>query len=530
MTVWSPPDGVFNRSSTITITASVSMFGASPYRCPAADAMKARGLRPHKWPRRKFESLEQFTFGPFMAELDRAERAGADGAQPTTPTGGEQPGRRVHDGVLSWTEHAVEMYRQAFPYDEVTPMIAVEHPWVYQYRLDIPDQRGAVLYRIKAWGRCLRSVDGTLRELRIPAHRLGRQKPTDAQRAAAALVVAEGTPDSRLERIRIVKVALSDGRTDVLFEGTRQAARELYREHGKSALSEVLDTQEYRPGGACVGCSYAAVCPALPKVPGLTGLDDESRPRRSWSATNGRSYQACPARDHMRRHGLPTKVAIERGPAAERGRAVHAYLSRRHREGWGTPCSARIPADWVPEGFTLPEEEQRLGAQLLSRHALVCPVRYASDVTDVRTEPRLVIDDPTADVVVIAEPDVLYRDGDWWVWREVKTSAGNRRWWRDPVRALPQLALAVLIIGHGQLGGSSSRARIELEVLRPGGADLETIDPFAPEVRATAEETLHGLVSDWHRDDLFAARPGPECARCEVSRWCPSYENRQAEQ
>lgn len=527
MAAWIPPDGVFGRSSTITV--SVSMFGSGSYRCPAADAMKARGLQPQKRPQQKVETLEQFTFGPFMAELDRTERVGAGSTGPGASAAGGRPVGEAHDGVMRWTEHALAMYRGAFPRDPVTPMNPPEKPWVYQYQLDAPDVRGAMLYRIKAWGRHLQSEDGTLRELRIPAHRPGGQKSTDGQRAAAALVVAEGAPDPRLERVRVVRVALSDGSIDVLFEGTREAARELYREHGKSALSGVLDAQEYRPGGACAGCAYAAVCPALPKLPGLTGLDDRRRPRRSWSATNGRNYQACPARDHLRRQSVPTAVAIERSPAAECGRAVHAYLALQHKEQHPAPCSAQIPEDWVPDGYSLTDEEKTLGAQLLSQHALVCPVRSVADGPGVSIEPRLAFDDPVADVVVIAAPDMLYRDGDWWVWREVKTSAGNRRWWRDPVRDLPQLALAVLIIGRGGLGGSSRRARIELEALRPSGADLETIDPFAPEVRAAAEETVRDLLSEWHRDDLFEPRPGPQCAKCEVSRWCSAYENVQAE-
>ncbi|MHC0429186.1 PD-(D/E)XK nuclease family protein [Streptomyces sp. O3] len=137
-----------------------------------------------------------------------------------------------------------------------------------------------------------------------------------------------------------------------------------------------------------------------------------------------------------------------------------------------------------------------------------------------RTEPRVVRHDTAADVVVIAEPDLLYRDADSWVWRETKTSATDRRSLRPLLELYPQLALAVVLIARGDLGGAPSCARVELEVLRPGGADLEIIDPFAPANRTAAEGVLRAMVADWHGDDHYPAVPGRSCERCEVARWC----------
>ncbi|WP_234430921.1 PD-(D/E)XK nuclease family protein [Streptomyces sp. NRRL F-4489] len=477
------------------------MFKDTGYRCPAADAMKARGCRPRARPESTRETLEHFAFGPFM----KASHAS------------------VHDGLQQWTAHAHEHYGAAFPEDPASPMTEVP-AWSYRYQLPEPDQRGAREYRITVWGRCLRSPDGTRRELRLPVNRIKDAEPHRGHVAAAALATAEGIPGPLPERVRIVEFALLDGRTRTLFEGTRAEAVERYRKGGgPEALSAVLDGREFRPGSSCTGCAYLAVCPALRRAPGLLGVTGEGRPRRTWSVTNGRSYRACPARDHMRRLHLPAAQAVERSPSAERGRAVHAYLAERH--GLHRPCTVDVPAQWVPDGFELPEEEQRLGALLLRRHAAVCPLRCVRDRSAVRVEPRVVRHDPFSDVLVIAEPDLLYRDGDSWVWRETKTSATG---WGRPEGLLeryPQLALAALLLSRGDLGGSPTRARIELEVLRPAGADLEIVDPRAPEIRAAAEETVRGLVADWHRDDHYAPTPGAACTRCEVARWCSARAN-----
>ncbi|MFH9675063.1 PD-(D/E)XK nuclease family protein [Streptomyces sp. NPDC017405] len=493
---WSPPEGVYRGSDVVTV--SLGMFKDTAYRCPAADAMKARGYLPRARQERPREVLEHFALGPFMK-----------------PRSGP-----LHDGLRQWSAHARSVYGAAFPPDPSRPLTEVD-PWTYRHRLPAADHRGAGEYRITVWGRCLRSPDGTTRELRLPVHRIGAAEPRPGQVAAAALATAEGLPGPLPERVRVVEFAVLDGRTRVLFEGTREKAVEQYRTGGgPEALSAVLDGQEYRPGPSCAGCAYLPVCPVLRKAPGLLGPDTPGRPRRTWSVTNGRSYRDCPARDHMRRLHLPAADAVERGAAAERGRAVHAYLAQRHGQGSLRPCTVDVPAHWVPAGFDLPADEQRLGRVLLRHHAAVCPLRRVRDRSDVRAEPRVVRHDDTAEVIVIAEPDLLYRDGDSWVWRETKTSARGARPAQDLLRAYPQLALAVLLLSRGDLGGSASRARVELEILRPDGADLEIIDPTAPAHRTTAAGLVRDLTAGWHRDDDYAATPGEVCTRCEVARWC----------
>jgi hypothetical protein len=473
--------------------------------------MKARCLRPVARGRWKPDRLEDFSFGPFMAELDEAE----------SPSRGRHVAKRrqMHDGLRTWTAHAQEMYRQAFPADGASPLAPARAPWIYRIDLRGPDRRGATRYEISAWGRQLVSSDGRVRELRLPTNRADRPR-TRAEISIAALVAAEGRPGPLPEHVRVVQVGLSDGRCRPLFEGDREAARRLFAEHGKGELENAVDSIEYRPGAACAKCAFISVCPALPRASGLLGVEDRERPRRSWSPTNGRSYRVCPARDHLRRLNLPTECSMEHSPAADRGRAVHGFLARRHASASQRRCSLDIPSDWVGPEYTLPDQEQELGKRLLRHHVTVCPLRHARKGA-VRIEPSLTFHDTASDVIVITQPDLLYQDGDSWVWREVKTRTGERRWGSDVLDGSPQLALAVVLLGRGDLGGSRTRSRVELEILRPGGVDLEVIDPFTPSVRETAQNVLVEHVRAWHSDTAASPRPDVKnCARCEVARWC----------
>lgn len=510
-----PPDGLIGKSTTVTLR--LSMFGPEQYRCPASDALKAHGLRPRVRPAWKPEVLDPFPYGPFMAAADELDRLAYE------PTSCPSDGRRqraLHDGVRQWTRHALLMYRKAFPVgsDPNSALHLAASPWVYRYQQAADDARTATEYRITAWGRCLESLNGRRRELRLPvANRLRIR--SDAERAIAALVAAEGNPDPRLEDVRVVQFTLSDGQTSLIFQGSRAEALALYRKDGAPAVRALLDSQEYRPGTACASCAIAPVCPELPKAAGLLGLADRSRPRRSWSSTTGRGHRGCPARGYLRGLRLPADDAVERGAAAQRGRAVHAFLAEQHGQQSRTPCTPRIPADWVPEGYQLPEGERQLGADLLRHHAEVCPLRTAEPQSEMQIEPRLVFDDVAADLLVLADPDLLYRNEGSWVWRETKTSASDRPR-RDVMAAYPQLALAVKIISSGALSGLPAHGRVELELLRPAGADLRTLDPFAPTTLAAAEAVLREQAEGWHRETLFEAVPGPECAHCEVAKWC----------
>ena len=513
MAPWQPTEGLVGDPSFIRV--SLGLLGPQRYRCPARDAMAARpNLVASVDVQRRREILESFTLGPFMAALDLIEhkRFTADQALATVK---ERPRRPIHDGVLQWTTHAVRGYLDVFPSSANRPMRPVRSRWAYQSQLSESDDRGARRYEINVWGRCYVSSDGHTRELRLIANRLNARSRSDAEIAVAALVVAKGSPGRPPKRVRILQFGILEGTAETLFDNTAAAAADMYRLHGKGALASIVDNVEYRPGAACADCQFASICPKLPRQPGLLGVPDLGRPRRSWSATNARSYRICPARDYLRRQRLPVDTTIEQSAAAERGRAVHAFLEQRHRQADRKPCDLHLPSDWVPVGYELTEDDRGLGARLLRHHAEICPLRYANEV---KTEPDLAYDDTDANVVVLAKPDLLYEERGAWVWREVKTAGSDRRRPADVLLEYPQLAVGIILVARGAFG--LRRGRVELEVLRPGGADLMTFDPFTDSVRERAERVLVDQVRAWRADDRFAAAPGDECRRCEVSRWC----------
>ncbi|WP_433610691.1 PD-(D/E)XK nuclease family protein [Dactylosporangium sp. CA-139114] len=513
MAPWLPPEGLVGDSALIRV--SLGILGPRQYRCPARDAMAARpNLRSPERPRRKRELLESFTAGPFMAAMDLIEDHTRTADQALDAIN-RRPGRPIHDGIMQWTAHAVHGYRAAFAAEGAHDMHPMRNRWTYSTRLSAPDDRGAERYEINVWGRCYVSSDGTTRELRLITNRRDARVRADAEVAVAAFVVAHGQPGTRPERVRVVQFAILEGTIDTLFDDTVAAAAEAYRLHGRTALGAIVDSNEYRPGATCTDCPYTTVCPALPRTPGLLGIGNQARPRRSWSATSARAYRACPARDYLKQQRLPVESSIERNSAAERGRAVHAFLEQQHRSTAARTCSGDIPSAWVPTPFDLSEADRVLGATLLRHHMEVCPLRHA---TDVQTEPDLVYDDTDADVVVLAKPDLLYKEHGAWVWREVKTSANSRFWSNDVLMDYPQLALGIVLVARGALG--PGRGRVELEVLRPDGADLRMFDPFTAGIRERAERVLLQHAQAWHDDDRFLAMPGRECHRCEVSRWC----------
>lgn len=522
MPLWQPPEGVSGEVTTIVVTAAAPR--GKKYKCAMAEAIRARpglSVRPGQTSVR--ERLQGFTLGPFMESLDAIERDHRPLAMSDTLDAVER-NPRMHDGLKKWTSDAVRRYLEVFNREDDTSgtrLRFVPKRWTYRVEVREPDVRGANAYEISAWGRCYESVDRRVRELRLIGIRACAEVRTDAEIAIAAFVVARATPDERLERVRVVAFTSDSDEQTTLFDDTPQRAVSAYEEHGRSVLAEIVDGHGYQPGTACLRCVFASQCPALPRANGLLGVDGAGRPRRSWSVTSARAYQACPARAHLRDLNLPTRRAIEHSDAARRGRAVHALLAARHTGRADAPCASDLGSDWRADGHELTADGLASGRQMVRHHAEVCPLRHLLAGARVRVEPRLTWEDEQAQVLVIAEPDLLYQDGDSWVWREVKTSAREHRGGMDLLSTYPQLALGVLVLARGELGGSRTRSRVELEVLRPSGVDMEVVDPFTPRVRQNAEAVIRDMVHGWRSDDLFVAQPtARQCARCEVASWC----------
>lgn len=499
------------------------------------------------WPRERHGARRQgrpeFPLGPFMTALDLIEHSKLtpEAALELAAREGDRP--KAHPGLMKFTRDAVLQYLEAAPAMATAPGCAVMEPsadeWVYLWT-GTPPGGGRSVYEITAWGRRYRSPDGRVRELRIP--RLGSAGESDrdpAEVAVAAYVAALGVPAvrpqrwsdpyraracaQRPERVRVVQYGCADGSQQVLFDGTAAEAETRFLDLGSPRLREAVSGTAERPGEGCATCKLISVCTALPRLPGLLGITVAGQPVRTWSVTNGRDYEACPTKDHLRRLHLPRTGEYDQ--PARRGKAVHARIEELHSRNPARPCTSQDlradPEQWQ-DIWKLDEEQAVLGTRQLGWHLLVCPFANGMVIGKVRPELTLTVYDPLAGVIVLAKPDLLYQDRGAWVWRETKTGGRIRSRLTDVLRSYPQTALAVVLLAAGALGGAADGSRVELEILRPDGPDIYLLDPGDPATARHATDVVRDLAAPWHGDLQLDPRPGPWCDRCEVARWCPA--------
>ncbi|MFC4329216.1 PD-(D/E)XK nuclease family protein [Streptomyces andamanensis] len=541
MTDWPLPEGLTGDPRLIRVFAGGAKEGAED--CPTLRAVKARPrLRAaHRTPY-KPDDLETFALAPVMRRLDLLEfgRIRDDPARV----------RPSHPGLERFAEHAAAQYLAAAESLDPEGRLLPDHKyWVRQTRTPADSGGGRTVYELRAWGRCYADRERTVCELRLlrfgSVRRGGRPRAgrDPAETAMAAYVAAYGGRAAEParwgdehevqdvtapRRIRVVEIGCLDGSVgEPLFDGTPEEAEAAYRRLAAPRLRATVDAVHRRPGPGCAACRLTASCPDLPRAPGVLGVADVSRPRRTLSVTDLRRYAKCPAQEHLRRLHLPYDEGLEHDRHVTRGHAVHAWLQRLHERTPRRPCTPADapadPTDWEADGWHLTGADAELGARLIGRHAAVCPLRHADPEAPVIAERLLAFQDPEADVVLVAKPDLVYRSGGAVVWREIKSTRYRApRGDEDVLERYPQAALALVLLAQGVFGGDVRRSRVEVEVLRPTGSDLELVSPRQADRVATARRVIHGLAAPWHRDAISAPRPGQHCARCEVARWCPA--------
>ncbi|MER7672881.1 PD-(D/E)XK nuclease family protein [Kitasatospora sp. NPDC096128] len=441
-----------------------------------------------------------------------------------------------HPSHLAWAEEAVRNFLAAradhsieYASDGQAPL-PVEHAWVTVTDLAAPDSRGALRYERTAWGRRYTSADGRVREIWLLS--VNSVKPrTDAEIAEAAAVAATGvaaTADfgecyqpvkirgTLPGRVRVVAVGFGDGSRTVLADWDAEEAVRRYARYAKPVLARVIEADRVNPGSACIDCEGLTSCSQPPRTPFLLGVNRPHRPRRrrSVSVSDLRTHAACPAKYHLTR-ALHLKSAEPESSAIRRGRAVDAWLNEQHRARRN--CRTALLPDTLP-GLTT--EETRTAVRMIAEHAAVCPLDGLPPTEELQVQARLTAYDPELDVVVIADPDLLYTDSGGWVWRETKTAA-SRPWEGRPLlEAFPQLALAVLMMAAGVPGGDPRRCRIELELLYQDGSACEELHPHDPETVDEARRVISALAGPWASDETFTTAPGRGCTGCEALRWC----------
>ncbi|WP_370943885.1 PD-(D/E)XK nuclease family protein [Amycolatopsis sp. cg5] len=484
--------------------------------CPHAQAHKAR--HGTVFP---VTALAEFTLGPLMDALNLAEfanRADADVVESLTRTRGTFGADRppAHAGLIRWSIDAFRNYRAAWRAHQaaVSELVPVRSAWKITHRRNAADQRRVSRYEQTCWGRRYRSVDDSVREMWL----LSLSAPMERREIvtlAAANVAAFGG-DGVPEKVRVVLFGATSPVVEQVVERTAAQIRDQAQDKVAPKLIEIVDGTARHPGRDCASCPDVPACPALAAADLLPDVPPAPGPRRTLSVTDLRYYRSCPAKYHLRRQlKLRDTGLVESRPVLV-GRAVDETLRKRHTSG-----ARRCRPDDAPGGdvATLLEDDRRTALEMLARHAALCPFPDVDEVPDDQHR-FLVAHDSRLDVVFGGTPDLFYRRGDCWVWRETKTSRRRLRRDRSLLREVPQLALATLILSARVPEGSPRGSRIELEQLRPDGCALEEVDPTDPALVAEAREVIGELVEPVLRDTAFVPAPGADCAKCEVRRWC----------
>jgi hypothetical protein len=207
-------------------------------------------------------------------------------------------------------------------------------------------------------------------------------------------------------------------------------------------------------------------------------------------------------------------------PAVRRGIVIHEWLRMAHSRPSANPCVlSDLPepgsSDIGLAGELMTSEEYREARPFLLGHLEVCPLQ--GPVTGIRAEPTVAAYDPVADVIVVAEPDLIRRVNGRLVYREQKTSARPfEPHGTDALRQIPQLALAVCLIAAGVFEDVSPNdvkpsspvsGVVELEVVTPTDAEVFRFDVADPDVLAVARRVGFDHIQRHPQRDLPVHRP-----------------------
>lgn len=379
--------------------------------------------------------------------------------------------------------------------------------------------------QLTVWGPLYESVAGDVAVREVRRLRLGTAHGTandsDLRWVASAAMVAALSPSPQEpERVRVVEVGCGDGSVHVAFDGGLSEVLARYRSKVVPALPIAVAGHAPAPGWSCSSCKVTGGCEALVPLDRALGLDRPGASTRAVSASELEIYERCAARALMERTlHLPRDVT---GSEAQlRGVAVHRWLELAHASG--TACSTGlIPHQLAAEQVAAQAE---LVAPFLAQHAEVCPFRHKGTAF-VNVEAMLHGWDATAGVVLTSKPDLIYRDAAGLVIRETKTSLRTPRDADEVLQNYLQVAFMLVQLAAG-LGrslvpnGASGAGRVELEILTPETAVVFSWNAADPAHLAAARDRLTSVLDDWHHDEDYPAKPGPQCASCPVARWCP---------
>lgn len=552
----SMPAGVTGHSWLVRVSTTKARM--DPASCPTQLRTAVRPLLVPDPPLPFRRSpLQEFGLGPLFTGLDLMEHQGWPVERAISElhdTRGAFGGRGPvsHPALLLWTAEALERFTAARSAQQETAREAglpftkpVATEWtVRTARQPEVDARGARQYEHTVWGRRYASEDGSVRELWLPS--LGQAKPDrpEAEKAAIAHVLVLGEPGARPrwgdappeqatrlgrppDQVRVIDFGCADGSTQLLLDWDRKDVERQFAAHAAPAFHAAATGTGVRPGSSCVDCKALDACTGLHRAPALWGglPSMPARKRRTVSAWDLRLHSTCPAQYHLTRH-LHLNSLQEESEETRRGRAVDAWLNEHHRSTARTARGCRDlqgpanPSLWSAGEHRLEGDLARQGAAMLDQHRDFCPLDGLNENEQVLVQKRVTTYIPELDVVVIADPDLLYTRSGGWVWRETKTST-KRLWERDELmRTYPQLALGVLLLAAGAMGADPRRSWVELELLHEDDSTFERLDCGRTEVVEEARGIVAGLAQPLLDDTTYEPRTGRHCHSCRAMPWC----------
>ena len=342
----------------------------------------------------------------------------------------------------------------------------------------------------------------------------------------AAQIAAKYPGPAEPSRVRVVEVGAGDGSVSVLFDGSPAQAEAAYAEHAKGIAGGLGDLDDVQPGFECSNCKVAGVCEGLVPVPGMLSQPDTGYASRSLSPSDLDRYRQCPAQWLMAAD-LHLPRATEYTGAQSRGLLVHQWLETAHNRSAG--CREEdLPPPGHHIGLAAPmmsAEEYAVAYPFLRHHVATCPLA-ADGVEAVEVETSMFGFDPSADVIAVAKPDLIYRIDDRLVVREFKTSSslpsgGANQTYGQTHQV--QFLLSMLSAGLAESYGSVE-ATVEVEVLTPEGGEVYAWDLETPGLVPEARGDLALAVGEWHVDSTWDTRTGAHCEWCPVRQWCPDGE------
>lgn len=422
----------------------------------------------------------------------------------------------LHPGLRRYVAHAVEQYLDAHDEREA------QHGEMRFVTLD--PVSGSQGREVKVWALVYSSADGAreIRRLRVKRAR-SRAAEHDRWATVAGYLAAKMQMRTPPTGIRVVEVGLQDGSTEVVLQCTHEEALAFYDAHGRPVIQQLIAPTDYRPGHSCQKCKLAGRCPSLQDLTDCLGQRRPGPSTRSVSAADLELYSKCATRWYLE---MQCRLPAEGDPseASDRGRIIHRWLDQAHTRG--TRCTERDVATPDQEGIftgTLSADEYARAREFLVAHTRSCPLADGAKV--IAVEPPVYGYDATADVIIAARPDLVYRDPSGRiVVRETKTTTqmpADESDAFDRFFPIPWL-INIARTAKDAFGESDTFPRIELEVITPGEARVFAWDVERDQdmVRmAQAEVRLRARA--WIRDTSWAPSPGAQCTWCPVRRWCP---------